>query len=188
MFVRPTCISGLNVIEFVPLADARGHFARTFCSREFEREKLNATIVQANLSFNHLRGTIRGMHFQAPPMVETKLVRCTRGAIKDIVVDLRPESPTFLAHFAIELHADSHMGLYVPGRVAHGYQTLVDATEVTYQVSEFYTPRSERGLRFDDPKLALPWAMEPTLVSDKDCNWPLLSDERIAAIRQELAT
>lgn len=188
MLIHETPIPGLKVIEFARIDDSRGYFARTFCSNEFRRHDLNATVVQANLSFNHHRGTVRGMHFQAPPMIEIKLVRCTRGAVRDIVVDLRPESPKFLEHFAIELAADSHTALYVPGRLAHGYQTLMDATEVTYQVGEFYTPSCERGLRFDDPRLGLPWAMAPTSISEKDRNWPLLNEACIASLRRELGS
>jgi dTDP-4-dehydrorhamnose 3,5-epimerase len=187
MVILDTPIGGLKIVELSPLVDERGHFARTFCAREFERRGLKSAVVQANLSFNHRAGTIRGMHFQVPPATETKLVRVTRGAIQDIVVDLRPESPTFLQHFVIELTADNLRVLYVPERFAHGYQTLQDDSEVTYQVSEFYMPGYERGLRFDDPKLALPWPKKPTDVSDKDRGWPLLDAGRLAEIRRELA-
>lgn len=187
MKFHDTPIPGLKVIESEPIVDDRGYFARTFCAREFEQHGLKAIVAQANLAFNHHKGTVRGMHFQAPPAAETKLVRCTRGAIQDIVVDLRPESATFLQHFAIELTADNQTSLYVPERFAHGYQTLTDAAEVSYQVGEFYTPGFERGLRFNDPQVALPWPIEPTNVSVKDRSWPLLDDAHVASIRREMS-
>lgn len=186
MKIHDTPIRDLKVVEFEPIRDDRGYFARTFCAKEFEQAGMKPTVAQANLSFNHKKGTVRGMHFQCPPAAETKLVRCTRGAIVDIVVDLRPESGTFLQHFAVELTADNAKALYVPERFAHGYQTLTDAAEVAYQVGEFYTPGYERGLRFSDPRLGLPWPMEPTVISEKDSNWPLLDEARLAVIREEL--
>jgi dTDP-4-dehydrorhamnose 3,5-epimerase len=187
MIIHATPIEDLHVVEFEPLRDDRGFFARTFCAREFERRGLSATVAQANLAFNFVKGTVRGMHFQVPPAAETKLVRCTRGAIQDVVVDLRPESPTFLRHFSLELTQDSQKALYVPDRFAHGYQTLTDSAEVTYQVGEFYSPGYERGLRFSDPRLALAWPLEPTVVSEKDRRWPLLDDDQIAIVRRELS-
>lgn len=187
MKLHDTPISGLKLVEFQVHADARGHFMRTFCARELARHGLQANVAQANSSFNHRRGTIRGMHFQLPPAAESKLVRCTRGAVEDIVVDLRPESPTFLKLFAVELTPDSGLSLYVPERFAHGYRTLEDCTEVSYHVGEFYTPALERGLRFDDPLLKLPWLVDEAIVSDKDRSWPLLDPQRLAALREELA-
>jgi len=186
MRILDTPIDGVNVIEFAQISDDRGYFARTFCAREFERRGLKATVSQANLSFSNRKGTIRGMHFQAPPVAEAKLMRCTRGAIVEMVVDLRPESSTFLQHFAVELTADNCKALYVPERFANGYQALTDAAEAAYHVSEFYTPGYEGGVRFDDPLLALPWPTQATMVSDKDRSWPLLDDTRIATIRREL--
>jgi dTDP-4-dehydrorhamnose 3,5-epimerase len=186
MMILDTPIHGLKVIEFGLIRDNRGHFARTFCVRSFELHGLKAPVSQANLSFGHYKGTIRGLHFQIPPAAETKLMRCTRGAIMDIAIDLRPESATFLQHFSVELTADNYKALYVPERFANGYQALTDGAEAAYQVSEFYTPGYERGLRFSDPRLKLPWPTEPTIVSEKDRNWPLLDDERIASIRHEL--
>jgi dTDP-4-dehydrorhamnose 3,5-epimerase len=186
MIIEETPIAGLKVIRFSLIRDERGYFARTFCSRDFERHGLKPTIAQANLAFSYRSGTTRGMHFQIPPTAETKLVRCTRGAIQDVVVDLRPESPTFLEHFELELTSDNGTALYVPERFAHGYQTLTDDVEVAYEVGAFYTPNCERGLRFDDPRLALPWRLRPTSVSDKDRNWPLLEPDRLALLRKEL--
>lgn len=176
MIFRETKLGGAFVIELERRADDRGFFARTFCRREFEAHGLEPAIAQANLAFNKRRGTLRGMHFQYPPAAETKLVRCTRGAILDIIVDLRPESPSYLEHIAVELSADNALALYVPRRFAHGYQVLEDETETSYQVGEFYTPEAEGGLRYDDPALSLSWPLPVTELSDKDRVWPLLAD------------
>lgn len=186
MLVEDTFIHGLAIIKFERLSDDRGHFARVFCVRVMEQHGLKGNVVQANLAFNWLRGTVRGMHFQIPPRGETKLIRCTRGAIIDIAVDLRPESSTFLKHFAIELSAENDTSLYIPEKFAHGYQTLMDATEVSYLVTELYSPGYERTLRFDDPLLQLPWPLTVTQVSEKDRNTPLLDDARLATLRKEL--
>ena len=140
MIFTETKLAGAFVIDLERREDDRGFFARTFCQHEFEEHGLKPVIAQANVAFNKRRGTLRGMHFQYPPAAETKLVRCTRGAILDIIVDLRPESPTYLEHVAVELTADNGRALYVPERFAHGYQVLEDATETSYQVGEFYTP------------------------------------------------
>jgi dTDP-4-dehydrorhamnose 3,5-epimerase len=171
-----TKLAGAFVIDIERKEDNRGFFARAFCQHEFEEYGLEPVIAQANLAFNRRRGTMRGMHFQFPPATETKLVRCIRGAILDIIVDLRPESPTYLEHVAVELTADNHRALYVPGRFAHGYQVLEDATETSYQVGEFYAPGYEGGLRYDDPGLGLSWPLPVTEISEKDRAWPLLSD------------
>lgn len=186
MVILDTPIEGLKVIEFECARDDRGHFARTFCAREFQRHGLKASVSQANLSLTRIKGTIRGLHFQLPPVTETKVIRCTRGAIVDIVIDLRPESATFLRHFAVELTADNYRALYIPERFSNGYQALTDDAEASYHVDEFYTPGHERGLRFDDPRLGLPWPIAPTMVSEKDRNWPLLDEERIAALHAQL--
>jgi dTDP-4-dehydrorhamnose 3,5-epimerase len=138
---------------------------------------LKPLIAQANVAFNHKIGTLRGMHFQFPPSAETKLVRCTRGAILDIIVDLRPESPTYLDHVAVELNEDNYRALYVPERFAHGYQVLRDKTETSYQVGEFYTPGSEGGLMYNDPRLGLRWPLPVSVMSDKDRAWKLLSEQ-----------
>ena len=176
MIFTDTRLGGAFVIDLDRKEDNRGFFARAFCQREFEEHGLKPVIAQANVAFNRFKGTMRGMHFQFPPAPETKLVRCTRGAILDIIVDLRPESPTYLQHVAIELTADNHRALYVPERVAHGYQVLEDGTETSYQVGEFYTPSAEGGLRFDDPNLGLTWPLAVTEISDKDRGWALLTD------------
>ena len=167
-----TPLKGAFVLEIEERKDDRGAFARTFCMKEFTDHGLKPTVAQCNLSYNYKAGTLRGMHYQIPPAVETKLVRCTRGKIYDIIVDLRPGSPTYLQHFGIELTEDNHKALYVPEMFAHGYQALTDMAEVAYQVGEMYTPNCERGIKYNDPALGLTWPMEPTVMSDKDKNWP----------------
>lgn len=167
----PTGLEGAFVIELEPIADERGFFARSFCMREFEEHGLKSFTAQCNLSFNHRAGTLRGMHYQLPPAGETKLVRCTRGAIHDVIIDLRPDSPTYLQHFGVELSEDNRRALYVPELFAHGYQALTDGAEVSYQVSEFYTPGMERGLRYDDPRFGIDWPLEVTAISEKDASW-----------------
>jgi dTDP-4-dehydrorhamnose 3,5-epimerase len=171
-----TKLHGAFIIDLELKEDNRGFFARAFCQQEFEEHGLKPVIAQANLAFNKRKGSVRGMHFQFPPTAETKLVRCTRGAILDIIVDLRPESPTYLDHVAVELTVDNHRALYVPERFAHGYQVLEDVTETSYQVGEFYTPESEGGLRYDDPALGLTWPLPVTEMSEKDRAWALLED------------
>jgi dTDP-4-dehydrorhamnose 3,5-epimerase len=171
-----TKLEGAFAIDLDRKEDNRGFFARVFCRREFEEHGLEPLIVQANIAFNRRKGTLRGMHFQFPPSEETKLVRCTRGAILDVIVDLRPESPTYLEHVAVELTAGNHRAIYVPGRFAHGYQVLEDSTETSYQVGEFYAPGHEGGLRYDDPDLGLSWPLPVSEISEKDAGWPLLSE------------
>jgi dTDP-4-dehydrorhamnose 3,5-epimerase len=169
-----TPLAGAYIVDLEPRADNRGYFARAFCQREFEAHGLSTRIAQMNISFNYLKGTLRGLHFQYPPAAETKLVRCSRGAILDVIVDLRPESSSFLQHVAVELTAANQRALYVPERFAHGYQVLEPETETIYSVGEFYTPSLESGIRATDPRLAIRWPLEPTEISDKDRNWPLL--------------
>jgi len=174
MIFTETKLEGAFTIDIERREDSRGFFARTFCQREFENHGLKPVIAQANIAFNKKKGTLRGMHFQYPPAPETKLVRCTRGAILDIIVDLRPESPTYLGHVAVELSADNYRSLYVPERFAHGYQVLEDRTETSYQVGEFYTPGAEGGLLYSDPRLGLVWPLPVGEISPKDAEWPLL--------------
>jgi dTDP-4-dehydrorhamnose 3,5-epimerase len=171
-----TPLRGAFVIELDRHDDVRGFFARAFCQREFEAHGLKPVIAQANVGFNRLKGTLRGMHFQFPPAAETKLVRCSRGAVLDVVVDLRPESPTYLQHTTVELTAGNHRGIYIPERFAHGYQALEDNTETTYHVGEFYTPDSEGGLLYNDPLLQLAWPLPVSVMSDKDRQWRPLAD------------
>ncbi len=175
MIFTETALRGAWILDIERREDSRGFFARAFCQKEFEGHGLKPFIAQANLAFNHRRGTLRGMHFQYPPAAETKLVRCTRGAILDIIVDLRPESPTFLRHIAVELTEDNHRAIFVPERFAHGYQVLADKTETSYQVGEFYMPGVEGGLRYDDPGLGLTWPLPVSVISDKDRSWPSLT-------------
>jgi dTDP-4-dehydrorhamnose 3,5-epimerase len=171
-----TKLKGAFVIDIERREDSRGFFARAFCQDEFKAQGLKPIIAQANVAFNHLKGTMRGMHFQYPPAAETKFVRCTRGAILDIIVDLRPESPTYLDHIAVELTEDNHRGLYVPERFAHGYQVLKDKTETSYQVGEFYAPGAESGLSYCDPRLSLQWPLPVSVISQKDQEWKLLDE------------
>lgn len=168
-----TTLAGAFIIEPEIREDVRGGFGRTFCVNEFAAHGLSTNIVQANLSFNHLRGTLRGLHYQLAPAAETKIIRCTSGAILDVIVDLRPESPTYLQHLAVELTAANRRALYVPKLFAHGYQTLTDGAEVTYQVDAPYAPGQERGLRYDDPRLAIRWPLPVSAISEKDMRWPL---------------
>lgn len=176
MIFTETRLHGAFIIDVERREDGRGHFARMFDQREFAGHGLEPVIAQANVAFNRHRGTLRGMHFQYPPMAETKLVRAPRGAILDVIVDLRPESPTHLEHVAVELTADNGRSLYVPRRFAHGYQVLEDATETTYMVGEFYAPELEGGLRYDDPRLAITWPLPVGEMSDKDRVWALLDE------------
>ena len=176
MIFNETKLKGAYILDIERREDSRGFFARSFCQKEFEAHGLKPIIAQANVAFNAKKGTLRGMHFQYPPTAETKLVRCTRGAILDIIVDLRPESPTYLDHIAVELSEDNQRFLYVPERFAHGYQALRDSTETSYQVGEFYTPGSEGGLRYDDSRLSLQWPLPVASISEKDAVWNLLSD------------
>jgi dTDP-4-dehydrorhamnose 3,5-epimerase len=169
---KETKLKGAYVIEIEKRMDRRGFFARTWCRKEFEDRGLVADVVQANLSYNGRKGTLRGMHFQNDPCQETKLVRCTRGAVYDVIIDLRPDSPTYREWIGVELSAGNRTMLYVPKDFAHGYQTLADDTEVAYQVTEFHTPGAERGLRYDDPAFGIAWPLPIGAISDKDEKWP----------------
>lgn len=171
-----TKLKGAFIIDIEPKSDDRGFFARILCQNELEEYGLKSKIAQANIAFNAKRGTLRGMHFQFPPAAETKIVRATRGAILDIIVDLRPESLTYLEHVMVELTADNHRALYVPERFAHGYQVLEDNTETSYHVGEFYTPAAEGGLHYNDPRLGLAWPLPVSEISSKDSVWKPLSE------------
>jgi dTDP-4-dehydrorhamnose 3,5-epimerase len=174
MIFTETKLNGAYILDLERREDSRGFFARAFCQNEFEAHGLKTIIAQANVAFTLKKGTIRGMHFQFPPAAESKLVRCTRGAIVDIIVDLRPESPTYLEHIEVELTEDNFRSLYVPERFAHGYQVLCDNTETTYQVGEFYAPKHESGLLYNDPRLGLKWPLPVTVISEKDQKFALL--------------
>jgi dTDP-4-dehydrorhamnose 3,5-epimerase len=172
MIFRETELRGAFLVEPEMLEDNRGFFARAWCKREFERHGLVGTLAQSNISFNRKAGTLRGMHYQLAPHEEVKLVRCTKGAIYDVIIDLRRQSPTYLEWFAVELTADNYKMVYVPKGFAHGYQTQLDNTEVFYQVSDFYTPAAEQGVRYDDPIFEIRWPMDVQAISDKDRNLP----------------
>ena len=185
MIFTETELKGAFIIDIERREDLRGFFARAFCQNDFTQHGLKPVVAQANIAFNHKKGTVRGMHFQFPPAAETKLVRCTRGAILDIIVDLRPESPTYLHHIAVELNEDNYRALYVPERFAHGYQALRDQTDTSYQVGEFYTPGAEGGLLYNDPRLGLEWPLPVSVISDKDLIRKGL-DEQGADLRQKM--
>jgi dTDP-4-dehydrorhamnose 3,5-epimerase len=174
MRFTPMSLSGAYLIQLEPRTDARGTFARAFCAREFAAQGLRESFVQANISTNLKAGTVRGLHFQRDPHAEAKLVQCVKGSIYDVVVDMRKESATYLHWTGAELSDANGMMIYVPAGFAHGYQTLLDETDVLYLVSEFYTPESEGGLRHNDPKLAIEWPHAVSEISEKDGRWPLL--------------
>lgn len=183
MLFTETKLKGAFVIELERREDTRGYFARAFCRHEFAEHGLNPDVMQVNMSHNFRRGTVRGMHFQYPPHAEVKIVRACRGAIVDVIVDLRPESPTFLQHESVELSADSGRALYVPERFAHGYQTLEDASDVVYLVSEFYAPQADGGLMPFDAGLGISWPLPVTEISAKDAGWRSL-EEAVDEVRR----
>lgn len=169
-----TCIPGAWVIGPDLHQDERGRFLRAWCAREFSEHGLQFTPVQANMGYSVAKGTLRGMHFQEAPALEAKLIRCTRGAMFDVLLDLRPESSTYGNWYGIELTADNGRMLYVPAHCAHGYQTLQQDTEMHYLTSAFYTPGAATGVRFDDPAFSIQWPLTPTVISQQDRNWPLV--------------
>ena len=171
MIFTETRLSGAFFLDLESRHDDRGFFARVFCQREFAARGLKTDVAQASMAFNRHRGTIRGLHFQYPPAAETKLVRCTRGSLFDVIVDLRPESSTYLQHVTVQLTAENRRAVYVPERFAHGYQVLEDNSELSYHVSEFYTPAAEGGIPYDDPRLAISWPLGASNVSEKDRTW-----------------
>jgi dTDP-4-dehydrorhamnose 3,5-epimerase len=170
-----TPLKGAFLINIEPHRDDRGFFARTFCRQEFERHGLNSSVVQCNISWNAKAGTLRGMHFQTVPHSEAKLVRCARGQIHDVIVDLRTDSPTYRQHFAAKLTDENRQALFIPESFAHGFQTLVDNTEVEYQMSESYAPGHGRGFRYDDPVFGIDWPLAEKIVSEQDLAWPSFS-------------
>jgi dTDP-4-dehydrorhamnose 3,5-epimerase len=168
MMFTETKLKGAFIIDLDRKTDERGFFARAFCQQEFREHGLKSVIAQANVALSSKKGTLRGMHFQYPPAAESKLVRCSRGALLDIIVDLRPESPTYLEHISVELSEDNMTALYVPERFAHGFQALRDDTVTSYQMGEFYKPNAESGLRYDDPRLGLNWPLPVSVMSPRD--------------------
>jgi dTDP-4-dehydrorhamnose 3,5-epimerase len=175
MTFTQTKLKGAFLLDLEPKEDIRGFFARSFCAQEFAAHGLNPVVAQCNVSFNHKKGTLRGMHYQSPPAREAKLVRCVRGALWDVIIDLRPASPTYLSHICVELSAQNRLALYVPEIFAHGFQTMMDETEVFYQMSEFYTPGCARGVRYNDPAVGLEWPLPVSLISAQDASWPLIT-------------
>jgi len=172
MILRQTKLSGVFEVRLDPIPDERGFFARTWCQKKFAAHGLNPRLVQCNVSFNTRRGTLRGIHYQAAPHAEAKLVRCTKGAIYDVVVDLRPESPTLRGWMAVVLTAKNRRALYVPEGCGHGFLTLEDETEVFYQMSEFYNAKSGRGVRWDDPAFQIAWPEKVEVISERDRSYP----------------
>jgi dTDP-4-dehydrorhamnose 3,5-epimerase len=177
MIFHQTTLKDAFLIDLEPRGDDRGFFARTFCKDEFAAHGLLTDFVQQNLSLSVHAGTLRGMHFQYAPHTEAKLVRCVRGALHDVIIDLRAGSPSYLKHEAFELTADNRRALYVPPGFAHGFQTLEDNTEAFYLVSAMYAPKADGGVRHDDPMFAIRWPREVTVISDKDKAWPLRRPE-----------
>lgn len=175
MIFEKTPLKDAWVISLNRLGDDRGYFARAFCRKEFEERGIDPAIVQCNTSFNKDEGTLRGMHYQVDPMPETKMVRCTSGALYDVIVDMRPNSPTYLQHFGIELTPEKGKMLFVPGNFAHGFLTLKPDTQAFYMVGGYYTPECERGLRYNDPAFGIEWPAPIRVISDKDASWPLLN-------------
>lgn len=167
-----TPLKGAYVVDLEPRGDDRGFFARTYCAREFGAHGLKTDLVQGNISFSRIKGTLRGLHYQLPPSAESKLVRCNRGVLFDVIVDLRPESPTYAKWFGVELTADNRRALYVPEMFAHGFMTLAEDTEAAYLVSQYYSPEHERGFRHNDPSFGIEWPGKVNLISPKDERWP----------------
>ena len=172
MIFTETKLPGAYVIEVEKREDQRGFFGRTFCREEFEAHGLNSQVVQCNTSFNKRKGTLRGMHFQAVPFAEAKLVRCTSGSIYDVIIDLRPASRMFKQHFVVELSAANHRMLYIPENMAHGFQTLEDDTEVFYQMSQIFSAEHARGIRWNDPAFGVEWPADERIITERDRNYP----------------
>lgn len=172
MIIRETALKGAYVIEPERKEDERGYFARTWCQHEFEANGLKPSWVQSNMSGNHRKGTLRGMHYQTAPHEEIKLVRCTSGSLYDVIIDLRRHSPTYLQHIGVELSSSNLKMLYIPEGIAHGYQTLEDETEVLYLMTAFYAPESARGVRWNDPLFGIRWPEDPRIISERDQTYP----------------
>ena len=177
MIFTETPLKGAYLIDLNKIGDERGFFARAFCINEFKEHGLTETIVQVNNSEAVKKGTLRGMHYQLAPKAETKIVRCIKGALYDVIIDLRKDSETFGQHFGAELTAENRRMMYVPKGFAHGFITIEDYTEAFYMVDEFYSPENERGIRWNDPKFNIEWPLEPTVLSEKDTNHPDFDEE-----------
>ena len=172
MLFKETKLKGAFVVELEPFEDERGFFTRSFCRKEFEKQGLNSNIVQCNISYNKKKGTLRGMHYQVAPYEEAKLVSCTNGSIYDVIIDLRPNSPTYCKWIAVELSANNHKMFYIPEGFAHGFQTLKDNTTVFYQMTEFYHPKSAKGIRWNDSAFQIKWPISDLIISEKDRDYP----------------
>ncbi len=175
MIFHETKLAGAYIAELERKEDARGFFARVFCAEELRRCGIVFNAVQANIAHNHAKGTLRGMHFQGHPVSEPKFIRCIRGAVWDVIIDMRPGSPTYLQHLAVELSAGNGKAIYVPDQFAHGNQALTDNVELLYLMGGKYTPGFERGVRFDDPAVGIQWPLPVTVMTETDRNWPLVS-------------
>jgi dTDP-4-dehydrorhamnose 3,5-epimerase len=173
MIFTETILKGAYLIDVKPIEDERGFFSRSFCQKDFSAHGLRTNVAQCNISFNRKKGTLRGMHFQVTPKAEAKLVRCTRGAIYDVIIDLRPQSQTYCKWVAIDLTAHNYKALYIPEGFAHGFQTLEDHAEVFYQMFEFYAPEYASGARWDDPAFNITWPVKEPIMSEKDQSYPL---------------
>jgi dTDP-4-dehydrorhamnose 3,5-epimerase len=178
MRITETRLKGAFVIELEPFNDVRGFFACAWSDREFEALGTHAHFVETLISFNEKKGTLRGMHYQAPPYGQAKLVRCTRGSIYDVIIDLRPQSPTFKQWFPLEMSAENHLMLYVPVNFAHGFQTLEDKTEVTYQTSTYYAPEHGCGVRWNDPAFNIAWPTDDLIMLERDRNYDDFAAEK----------
>jgi dTDP-4-dehydrorhamnose 3,5-epimerase len=172
MIFRETRLKGAYIVDIERREDDRGFFARTWCRREFEAHGLNSRLAQCSISFNSKKGTLRGMHYQVKPFEEAKLVRCTRGSLFDVIIDLRRDSPTFKGHLGVTLTSDNRSMLYVPEGFAHGFLTLEANTEVHYQISEFHAPDHAKGVRWNDPAFGIAWPSDVMIISDRDRNYP----------------
>jgi dTDP-4-dehydrorhamnose 3,5-epimerase len=180
LIFRETTLPGAFVIEPERISDQRGYFGRVWCKRELDQHGLKSEIAQSNVGSSLRKGTLRGLHFQRFPHAEVKIVRCTKGAMFDVIVDTRPESPTFKRWFGIELSDENSRMIYVPEGFAQGYVTLMDNTEMNYHTSEFYSPNAAFGVRFNDPAFGIEWPITPTVISEQDRNWPLIEERREA--------
>ena len=172
MIFSETSLKGAFIVEFEKREDERGFFARSWDQKEFEAHGLNPRLVQCDVSFNRIKGTLRGMHYQEAPYEEAKLVRCTAGAVYDVIIDLRRDSPTFRQWAGLDLTAENHRMLYIPEGLAHGFLTAADRTELFYQMSEFYVPDKARGVRWNDPAFGIRWPGEVRVISEKDSSYP----------------
>lgn len=174
MIFHETKLKGAFIVELDRKEDERGFFARAFCAKEFEEHGICANVVQANISHNHKKGTLRGMHYQLPPASEPKFIRCISGAVWDVIIDMRPDSPTYMEHLGVELSVENRRAIYVPDMFAHGNQALTDGAELLYLMGEYYTPGCAVGLRYDDPAFGIEWPLPVTVINDNDRAWPLM--------------